>query len=269
MIQKLNLEQAVALLNQHPVPCALFNGQGQPVWMHAGLAAVLQRPNVELSAMSLADVEGQLTPVPGDLVQTASGIYALVKDVIAVGGTSYQARYFLDARAQSDNKVLRERLEKEAMVDADTGLLTYSALIKNLDLLVTRSRRYGNPVSLLKIHVALDTGAVSAADLLTAVGHLLKDQLRWADLIGRTEDERFVIIMPETSDGAAQIIIDKIRERLKTLTVPYADGVPCGVRACYGLTAWRKGDDSTMVLNRLHDALTAADAGKGTDLVIK
>ena len=269
MTQKLELEQLTALLARHPVPCALFTGQGQPVWMHPGLAEIVRKPEKELAAMTMADIEGHLKEVPGGLVQADSGIYTLMKTGITVGTNTFEARYFLDASAQSESKVLRERLQQEAMVDADTGLLTYPALIKNLDLLVTRSRRYGNPVALLKIQVTAIAEDIPPVDMLTSVGHLLKDQLRWADLIGRTEDDRFIIILPETTIDAAETIAGKLRESLKSLTVPYAGGVACQVRACYGMTAWRKGDDSSLVLRRLQEAVNQAVAAANEDLVAK
>lgn len=269
MPNKLTLDQAVALLTSHPVSCALFSSAGQALWVHPGMAVILQRDVSTLSSLTLAELEEQCRSVQGGLVQCAAGIYQLHKETVTAGGESLRVCYLVDAGAQSENKVLRERLDKEAMIDADTGLLTHGALIKNLDLLITRSRRYGNPLSALKVQVASVTADINDHGMVTAVGHLLKDQLRWADLIGRAGDGLFVIVMPETSQDAAARICDKLRERLQTLTVPYADGKPCSVRAHYGLTAWRKGDDSGMMLARLDEALQAAVAGGNESVVAR
>ncbi len=269
MTSKLTLEQALALLSSHPVACAVFSATGQALWIHPGLAKVLHRDESSLQAMTLADLEGQCRSVPGGLVQCAAGIYRLHKTTLSAGGETLPACYLIDASAQSENKVLRERLENEAMIDVDTGLLTYGALIKNLDLLITRSRRYGNPLSALKVQADNGSPDIDPADMLTAVGHLLKDQLRWADLIGRTREDQFIIVMPETTPEAATRICDKLRERLQTLTVPYADGKPCRARAHFGLTAWRKGDDGVMMLDRLQAALREAAGGDPAGVVTR
>ena len=133
-------------------------------------------------------------------------------------------------------------------------------MLQNLDPLVSRSRRYNNPLSVVVLSVAgladyntLPTGP-DAQQVLLAVGHLLKDQLRWADIISRSLSNEFVIVLPETSTEAAQKLIDKIRAHLVSLVIPGAPEKSYAIDARFGLAGWQKGDDAQQLLQRGYSA---------------
>lgn len=268
-----SIETAKTLLNQSPVGTLLFNDTGELVWANDKLVEILATTPDSIVTMTAGDIQGRFTKTADDVYQLANSpaFYQIISRDITDQQHKYQAWFITDVSdaesVRQANQGLRKRVNEFAMLDPDTGLLTYPALLQNLELLVTRSRRYSNPLSLLKVDVRCATEQVPMEALLTAVGHMLKDQMRWADLISRGDDGRFIIIMPETPIDSVVSLVDKIRQNLLVLEIPFAGNKKCNVAANFGLTAWGRGDDASLLLDRLDQALNGALASADEDLV--
>ena len=131
-----------------------------------------------------------------------------------------------------------------------TGLLTHRAMMLVLEPQVSRSRRYNNPLSIALLHLDIDTVNYSQAEALRLTGRLLKDQLRWADMIGHDQHGNFMMILPETTATAATALADKITGQVIRLP---------GVRdARIGISEWRKGDSTSSLIKRVDAALSEA-----------
>jgi len=93
--------------------------------------------------------------------------------------------------------------------------------------------------------------------LLVGVAQLLKDQLRWADMIGYTEQHEFILVLPETNAEAAVRLADKLEHQLIELMPPPAD------RCCrLGIASWRKSDNAATLLKRTAQSLSQAHTGR-------
>jgi GGDEF domain-containing protein len=88
------------------------------------------------------------------------------------------------------------------------------------------------------------------------VARLLKDQLRWADLIGCTEQHEFMLVLPETTPDAALLLAGKLTGRLRDLAGQELDGE--SLDSCYGVTGWRRSDTAESLLTRAGVALSQA-----------
>jgi diguanylate cyclase (GGDEF)-like protein len=86
---------------------------------------------------------------------------------------------------------------------------------------------------------------------------MLKDTLRWADLVSRTEDSRFVFVLPETDKEAAVLLARKINANITELHISY-ENVELPVSACFGVSAWEKGNDSVLLLRHANQSLELA-----------
>lgn len=274
MGSKISIEMAEHILNTCPVGTILFNDSGQLVWANQTMARLLGTTPDVLHQMTSGDIQGRFVPAGDDtfrLDENSERFFRINSEEISRQEKRYQVWYVADVSEieaiRQANQGLKKRVNEFAMLDPDTGLLTFPALLQNLDLLVTRSRRYGNPLSLLKIDVQCADPGLPREALLTAVGHMLKDQMRWADLISRGDDGRFLVIMPETPVDAVDSLLAKIRQNLESLQINLANDKTCKVVANFGLTAWNKGDDGRIILERLDRALAEAQASTGTDMV--
>lgn len=163
--------------------------------------------------------------------------------------------------AAQDRDRLAEELSRLTTRDAITGLPNRQALLQALEPLVSRSRRYSNPLSIIRLRIgntaSLDQqhGAGSTDAALVAISHLLRDQTRWADLIGRYSDDEFLLILPETSAENAQTLAEKLLLRLKELLVVNEQGKSFPITSRLGLAAWKKGDDSALLLSSANQAM--------------
>ena len=191
--------------------------------------------------------------------------------------TVAEARYFLDITDIVDLREERDRLGGELAelrpTDPLTGLLNRRALLKALEEQVTRSRRYENPLSVAMMSLARigsdgATTTASSQPSIVAISRLLKDQLRWADLIALLESSQFSLVLPETSADAATKLTGKITKLLKSLDVVDINDDPVTLVPHFGISAWMKGDDPKRLLRRASEELSAAEAdAASSDLV--
>ncbi len=163
-------------------------------------------------------------------------------------------------RLQEENQTLRRQLEELAITDEETGLATRRALSRTLDLHVTRSRRYHNPLSLAVIEIGLtDPKAALTNELVIHVGRFLRDRLRWVDMIARWDEGQFVMVLPENSIEDGQRLLAKIQEGFYDNGL--FEGVERGSFCLYiGLAEWQKGNDARVLMQRAMQSLSGQKA---------
>lgn len=268
-MQPMNLNQATQALESVPVGVLLLNQERQITWANEACHVFFGMPAGELAAKNFSQVTGSVL----QRVVGQEGIYY----VAAAGERAErwlqcrdqpvekgEAKYFTDVtelrRVQAQQERIAHQLQELATLDPSTGLFTPRALMQNLEPLVSRSRRYSNPLSVVVMSVAglADFNnrpqGPDAQQVLLAVGHLLKDQLRWADIISRSSNNEFVMVLPETSTDAAQKLIDKVRTHLGSLAISGAPEKGYAIDARFGVASWQKGDDAQQLLQRGYSA---------------
>ncbi len=124
-----------------------------------------------------------------------------------------------------------------------------------LDYEISRSRRYDNPLSVMKLKLAWLENEPSQncqSKLFEEASLLLRDELRWADMISSTDQGEFLIVLPETDAGSTGILKDKIESRILRLCEQLDIKAPLSL---IGIAHWHKGDSSTSLINRARDEL--------------
>ncbi len=179
-----------------------------------------------------------------------------------------RAIYYIDVtdeeHLRSERTQLAKQLEQHNTVEPISGLLNQHGITMGLEPLVSRSRRYENPLSIVTMSVTnLDniqksTGQVGADKMILAISQLLRDQLRWADLVGRMDSGDFIFVLPETDQNAAIALANKIAGKFTNLNIPVDDQKCNKPEACFGIASWSKGDDSAQLLARTASAATTA-----------
>ena len=149
----------------------------------------------------------------------------------------------------------RNKLKSEVKAletrDPVTGLLNKNAIMQALEVQISRSRRYDNPLSLLRISIEINSGSSATSDILRTVSQGLKDQLRWADQIGLLNETTFLLILPETCLTDAKELATKLANDRTTLGEKNADW-----NITFGAASWQKGDDPRKLLQRLKEDQT-------------
>ena len=125
------------------------------------------------------------------------------------------------------------------------------ATVQALEAQVTRTRRYGNPLSLGAMrlsHPDMPDTTLPDASILT-MAHYLRERLRWADIIGRYEDQLFLVLMPETNQEDATRILEQILQECVDGALSELGNNPLPQLA-FGVAMWEKGDDPQRLIQR-------------------
>ncbi|MCI0506167.1 MAG: diguanylate cyclase [Gammaproteobacteria bacterium] len=274
---QITMELATELLENVPVGIAVSDRNGNIVWCNETLARFLNDSRGNLLQNSLPELKGsKLRPITeaSDTVLVPGGENMpdrwLKHQSIALnagGDAAYTATVYSDISEVSsllaEQEKLTEQLNQLSTVDRESGLLNHRAMLQHLEPLVSRSRRYNNNLSVITMEltnldsIVDDFGPDAASHSVVEVSRLLKDQMRWADIVSRVEYNRFVFILPETDKPSAVHLANKICAQVAELQVQH-ENTSFHLEANFGVTSWEKGNDSVLLLRKAHQALDAA-----------
>ena len=269
MEYEVDMTQMTQILQMSPSGVVIMDADGQISWANRTFEQILGQSLAQLSGKKITDIaEVNLTEMldGSEAYQILTGSDRAEKwytrysqPLVSDASNTYTVEYLTDATSlksmQVERDLLSAQLQEIAPIDPNSGLLTEKAIMQNVDLLVSRSRRYENPLSVVVMDVDSAGSGHDNEQVMHSIGQLLKDQMRWADLICRVKDSRILMVLPETDSAATAKLVDKIGAHLKQLTVPYGEGKPVPVDANFGLSSWEKGDDRTIMLDRAFNAL--------------
>ena len=154
---------------------------------------------------------------------------------------------------------LRDRVTRDAMVDGLTGLYNRRAFMGHLAEAVAVASRHGTDLSLLMLDAdhfkrVNDQHGHQAGDrVLQFIAETVRRNLRESDSAGRYGGEEFVVLLPHTPVGGAQIVAERIRAFCAASSIP-ASGGSITVTVSLGAAALRAG------CRRGEDLVAAADA---------
>jgi diguanylate cyclase (GGDEF)-like protein len=160
-------------------------------------------------------------------------------------------------------------LKHASRYDGLTGLLNRRAFEEALDDEVQRSRRLGEPFSVLMLDAdhfkdINDREGHAAGDrALQHLGTLLAAHMRDIDRVGRYGGEEFVVLLPGTSQHDAFHTAERLREKVQGLPPRWQERV-LALTVSIGVSQWRaEGDDVASLLARADAALyQAKEAGR-------
>jgi diguanylate cyclase (GGDEF)-like protein len=124
-------------------------------------------------------------------------------------------------------KTASSRLEQEEITsrtDALTGLANRRSFFETAEREVLRLQRYAHPLTI--VYVDLDDfkgvndtlGHATGDMLLKRVAETMLQQIRTTDLIARLGGDEFVILLPETDQATARVVVERIHTRLQSVT---------------------------------------------------
>jgi len=167
-----------------------------------------------------------------------------------------------------------QEAQREAAVDALTGLVTYRVLRDRLTNELARSGRSGDPFAVLFLDLdgfkqVNDTfGHRAGSDVLAAVGQVLHKAVRGTDVAGRYGGDEFVVLLVRTDVLGARRVAESIRGRIEAVgrSLGYGDGT---ISASVGIAEYdpRVGNGGD-VLERADKALYRAKALGGNRIEV-
>lgn len=173
---------------------------------------------------------------------------------------------------QDDLKEANKRLERLATSDPLTDLPNRRRFDEEFFLVVERSRRTGEPLSVMMIdldrfkHINDTYGHQAGDDALRQLGRLLNGRRRITDLVARYGGEEFVWVLPGArAEGAVQVG-ERLRREVEAMALSTSQG-PLGLTVSIGITTFDPSEHgpiaATAVLEVADQALRKAkEAGR-------
>lgn len=163
----------------------------------------------------------------------------------------------------------RNDLERMAMFDSLTDLLSRRALMEQLEIEMLRSHRYGRHLSILMLDIDKfkrvndQHGHIVGDAVIRDITAVIKDQIRGSDFAGRYGGEEFIVMLPETPLDKAVVLAEKLRAHVAKLTVE-AEGVTLNnLTISIGVAEFKEGDSATDIIGRSDKGLyTAKESGR-------
>ncbi len=255
MSQTLESELALNILDEMPV-CVLLLKDGMIIWANRALAQTLQTTKEKLIGLRCEDEQGSAYAALFEdsdqlcLTQSNEEKLWLSRQSFELVGCSSSVHIFTNVTYQVQLERERNKLAANVQAletkDRVTGLFNRNAILQSLDMQVSRSRRYNNPLSLLRLSLESSAIGDELTDIVKGISQVLKDQLRWADQIGMLDPTTFLIILPETNLSNAKELATKLANDRTAL------GENTSVwHIKVGAAMWQQGDDPQKLLNRL------------------
>jgi two-component system, cell cycle response regulator len=160
------------------------------------------------------------------------------------------------------NLFLLEETRRLANNDGLTGLPNRRRASERLEVEVSRSRRYRNPMAVALCDVdhfknVNDRFGHNLGDeVLVHVASALQASLRQVDLVGRWGGEEFLVILPETDLAGARIVGERLRKAVESIP-PFKDG-PESVTCSVGVAVFEGETSTAAFVDRADQALYRA-----------
>lgn len=251
---RLHPETSRAVLDELALGLVLVDPSGRVTWANAHALRLLDRTLAEVigrevlalslpyAVPGLRDDEPALA-VQGPLIGLTQRAPTAGGTVLTVCERSHPLVGFLGALVSG----LPGRV-------AANGMLPRAALKGRLEAEVSRSRRYANPLSCITV-------AIRANDLAAtgnALARVLKEQLRWVDVLGQWSEDTLLVVLPETTAEAATALRAKLVDA-------FAQAVAAGAIApgafAIGCAAWQRGDSAERIVTRARASARNPRAG--------
>ncbi len=120
-------------------------------------------------------------------------------------------------------KELRDKLRTLSTTDELTGLHNRKYLLERMEQEISRSKRYGNALSVLLFDldffkVVNDIYGYEWGDvLLRSIADKLKQLIRKEDILTRYGDEEFIVVLPNTSEDNAFLFAERFRKDIEKM----------------------------------------------------
>src|SRR5207245_1247959 len=110
-----------------------------------------------------------------------------------------------------------------ARIDPLSGVSNRRGLHERAAIEVARARRTSEPLSMVYLDIddfkALNDrfGHAAGDEVLRQLGRTLVEETRESDVVARMGGDEFVLVLPNTKEDGAEVVLEKVRDRFRTV----------------------------------------------------
>lgn len=267
MLNELDNTDLSKILKACPMGLALSDDKQKITWVNDTFENHLGISAKEISGQNINDLPEILIP----LFTSSSAVHIPANSIRddqwfmcskhKLESNSHTIHYIADVGPlhllMQERELLKEELKEALAIDEVTGMPNKVALFQSLEPQISRSRRYGNLLSIIIMQINdLDQlNETQTTNLLLPISQMLNDQVRWADIVGKLNERDFLLVLPETTAEDCTTLSNNLTEKLNDLATP--DGLPDGfkISANFGCIQWSKGDDLSLLMLKARQKL--------------
>ncbi|TDY04204.1 sensor domain-containing diguanylate cyclase [Thiohalophilus thiocyanatoxydans] len=187
---------------------------------------------------------------------------AMIDIELSNNGCQYKGRKLIlcICRDITERKRTEKHIHRLATMDSLTGLANRREFTRVASLEVQRSKRHGNPLSLIMYdldhfkRINDSFGHSVGDDILRAVSEIARVTVRKTDLVGRWGGEEFMVLLPQTPLEDAALLAERFQKALDDHDFPSVGHVT----ASFGVTGLRPEDALDSLVLRVDKALYRA-----------
>ncbi|MCU7935684.1 MAG: sensor domain-containing diguanylate cyclase [Candidatus Thiodiazotropha sp. (ex Dulcina madagascariensis)] len=163
-------------------------------------------------------------------------------------------------QALREAETLRKRYEQLSTVDELTGLNNRRYFFAEAEAVLSRALRHDQICSMMLIDVDYfkrindQLGHLAGDEVLVAIARILKEEARGGDIVARVGGEEFVVLLPEVGLEGANLMAQRIQERLAQLEAG-RDLAGLNLTASVGMTVLTPDYDRELSATKLLDLL--------------
>jgi diguanylate cyclase (GGDEF)-like protein len=158
-------------------------------------------------------------------------------DLVKIGRTIF--KYLTGSNIESS---YHEEIYRLTTVDGLTQTFNKRYMLEQLARELSRSTRYGRPLSLVLYDIDEfqklnhDYGHLAGDSVLTQMANMVKKNIRREDVLARLDGDGFGFILPETDGAHARQFAEKIRRMIEAHAFTF-EGTPLKVTISMGISA--------------------------------
>ena len=163
-----------------------------------------------------------------------------------------------------ENVRLHRLIERQALLDALTGIANRRACEEGLQAEIGRADRLATPLTVIladldDFKLVNDRHGHAVGDqMLQVFAGVLRENIRASDTAGRWGGEEFMLLLPGSDAGGAVRLAHRIRRHLGDRTVLGVGGVPVNVTCSFGVAQHVPGGDADSLFAAADRALYRA-----------
>ncbi len=274
MSKKLSSLELHNIVDNSPLGIILINKQGVIEWVNTNLCTLLHYAESDLIDKNIDSIDPRIVGLFKDGTTIHLKENSKHDDIwlINVAHATPDESELCTVHYLSDvsslhslalrHEDLKNDFEDVNVTDPITGLPNRRAMYQALEPQVSRSRRYENQLSIIimKLNdlssVESNYGATATNKMMVEISQMLNDQLRWADTIGKLENDEFIFVLPETDSTASKNLISKVKAQLNNIVLNN-NHLPTIIETQFGCASWEKGDDVGLLMRRAREQLAS------------